>query len=87
LALKVTFCCEFAGIAQKYGISYPEVRDIFIPDGRMGDSHTFVYPEHPYYDSHCLNKDIPALIAFAGEAYAPLMSAMNKINSDKKRGI
>ena len=29
---------------------------------RMGDSHTFVSKDHPYYDSHCLNKDIPALI-------------------------
>lgn len=31
-------------------------------DSRMGDSHTYVNPDNPYYDSHCLNKDIPALI-------------------------
>lgn len=28
----------------------------------MGDSHTYVNPDSLYYDSHCLNKDIPALI-------------------------
>jgi UDP-glucose 6-dehydrogenase len=87
LALKVTFCNEFADIAQKYGISYPELREIFIADGRMGDSHTFVYPEAPYYNSHCLNKDIPALIAFAGRETAPLMSAVDEINKYKKNEI
>jgi UDP-glucose 6-dehydrogenase len=53
----------------------------------MGDSHTFVYPEAPYYNSHCLNKDIPALIAFAGRETAPLMSAVDEINKYKKNEI
>ena len=62
LALKATFCNEFAMIAKSFGIDYPELREIFVLDERMGDSHTFVFPEQPYYDSHCLNKDVPALI-------------------------
>jgi nucleotide sugar dehydrogenase len=84
LALKVTFCCEFADIAKKYGVCYPELRELFILDERMGSTHTFVYPEKPYYDSHCLNKDVSALINFAGDS-APLMQCMHKINLERKK--
>lgn len=84
LALKVTFCCEFADVAKQFGISYPELRELFIADERVGASHTFVYPEKPYYDSHCFNKDIPAFISFAGEK-APLMLAVKEINELKKQ--
>lgn len=83
LALKVTFCCEFADIAKKFDVSYPELRELFAADERVGNSHTFVYPDKPYYDSHCFNKDIPALVNFAGEN-APLMSYVNKLNTEKK---
>jgi len=83
LALKVTFCCEFADIAKKFGVCYPELRELFVADERVGNSHTFVYPDKPYYDSHCFNKDVPALIKFAGEQ-APLMSSVNTINIERK---
>lgn len=82
LGLKVTFCCEFAEIAKDFGISYPELREIFIMDQRMGDSHTYVDPEQPYYDSHCLNKDIPALVNQSDKA--ELMKACMNINLSKK---
>ena len=82
LALKVTFCCEFADIAEEFGINYPELREIFIMDQRMGDSHTYVDPEKPYYDSHCLNKDIPALVNQTNKA--KLMKSCMEINLDKK---
>ena len=84
LALKVTFCSEFYDIADEYGISYPELREIFIQDERMGDSHTYVNPEETYFNSHCLNKDIPGLISQTKRA--PLMEAVYKINQDKKTG-
>jgi len=64
LAMKVTFCNEFALIANKIGVSYPELRELFILDERVGSSHTWVYPEQPYYDSHCLNKDVPIFLNF-----------------------
>ena len=83
LALKVTFCSEFYDIANQYGISYPELREIFVMDERMGDSHTYVDPDKPYYDSHCLNKDIPALINQSENA--KLMKACMDINLYKKR--
>lgn len=82
LALKVTFCCEFADIAKDFGINYPELREIFIMDQRMGDSHTYVDPEKPYYDSHCLNKDIPALVNQTNKA--KLMRSCMEINLNKK---
>lgn len=84
LALKVTFCSEFYDIAKQFGISYPALREIFIQDERMGDSHTYVNPEQTYFNSHCLNKDIPGLISQTDRAL--LMKAMYKINQDKKSG-
>ena len=83
LALKVTFCCEFADIANDFGVSYSELREIFVMDERMGDSHTYVDPDKPYYDSHCLNKDIPALVNQTDKA--KLMKACMNINLDKKQ--
>ncbi len=86
LALKVTFCSEFFEVAKAMGISYSELREIFIMDERMGESHTLVYSDKPYYDSHCLNKDIPAFIHFTNklEIETPLISSVNKININKK---
>lgn len=82
LAMKVTFCAEFATIAKEKDVSYPELRELFLLDERMGRSHTFVYEEAPYYDSHCLNKDIPALVAQTGKAH--LMESVERINRIKK---
>jgi len=59
LATKVSFCNQFYNICQQEGINYEELRELFILDSRMGASHTFVYEDTPYWDSHCLNKDVP----------------------------
>ena len=59
LATKVSFCNQFYEICQKENINYEELRELFILDKRMGGSHTFVYKDKPYWDSHCLNKDVP----------------------------
>ena len=83
LAMKVAFCSEFSIIAENFGISYQELREIFILDERMGDSHTLIKNEQPYYDSHCLNKDIPGMIAQSKEAL--LLKAVNNINNFRKR--
>lgn len=61
LAYKVNFCVEFAEAANKCGVNYEELRELFILDPRVSPAHTFVYNEHPYYDSHCLNKDVPSI--------------------------
>lgn len=64
LAAKVTFCNEFHRIAERIGVNYDVLRELWLLDPRVNRSHTFVYRDEPYFDSHCLNKDVPALIAF-----------------------
>lgn len=86
IAVKVTFCNEFAKIAEQYGIYYEDLRECFIADERISPSHTYVYKDKPYYDSHCLNKDIPALIKMCekDEISIPLMSSIYNINKKMK---
>jgi len=86
LALKVTFCNEFAKVAKAIGVEYAELRELFTLDERLGASHTFVYPDKPYYDSHCLNKDIPAFIKFSEDnGFVPqLMETVYNINTKEK---
>jgi len=83
LALKVTFCNEFAVLAKIFDVSYPELRELFIADERVGSSHTFCYPDKPYYDSHCFNKDVAALVKFA-DMNVPLITNMYEINLSRK---
>lgn len=64
LATKVVFCNEFYRIAKELNVNYNELRQGFIADPRVNPSHTFVYEDSPYYDSKCLNKDIPAILHF-----------------------
>ena len=88
IALKVTFCNEFAAAAKQYGINYEDLRNCFIADERVSPSHTFVFKNQPYYDSHCLNKDIPAYITQCKQdnIQVPLMETVHKINLQKKLG-
>ena len=59
LATKVSFCNQFYELSEKYNISYEELRELFLLDNRVNPSHTFVYRDKPYWDTHCLNKDVP----------------------------
>jgi UDPglucose 6-dehydrogenase len=88
LALKVVFCNEFAKIAQKIGVDYDLLRELFLADSRVGRSHTWVYDDKPGYDSHCLNKDIPALLAFCREIgyNGGIMEAVDRVNTAFKAG-
>lgn len=81
LATKVSFCNQFYNICQKYGISYEELRELFILDKRAGESHTFVYKDKPYWDSHCLNKDV-SYIAYNEDA--ELLKDICKFNNKQK---
>lgn len=82
LGMKVAFCCQFYNIAEQLGISYEELRELFILDERVNPSHTFVYSKHPYYQSHCLDKDIPAIANFAD---AKLLKSVIKFNEEQKQ--
>lgn len=61
LAVRVSFCVQFFEIAESYGVEYEELRELFLLDPRTNPAHTFVYRDHPYWESHCLSKDVPAI--------------------------
>lgn len=81
LATKVSFCQQFYNLAKEIGIDYEDMRELFILDPRVNPSHTFVYEDQPWWDSKCLNKDVPAI----AETYnAPLLLDVIKFNEGQK---
>ena len=50
-------------------------------DDRINPSHTLVYEEQPFYDSHCFNKDIPS---FANKFNDKFMKTVDEINTERK---
>ena len=81
LATKVSFCNQFYNIAKENDIDYETLRELFILDPRVNPSHTFVYDEHPYWSSHCLNKDVPTIAKWGN---AELLQAIIKFNEKQK---
>ena len=81
LATKVSFCNQFYNICLNNDINYEELRELFILDKRMGESHTFVYKDKPYWDSHCLNKDVPSI---AYTENATLLKSVCEFNNKQK---
>ena len=81
LATKVVFCNSFAEACKKAGIEYDDVREGWLMDDRINPSHTIVYEEQPFYDSHCFNKDIPA---FANKFNDKFMKMVDEINTERK---
>lgn len=82
LATVVSFCTQMFEICQNYGLNYEELRELFILDPRVNPSHTFVYENHPYWDSHCLNKDVNYLATWAD---AQFLQDMIKFNDEQKK--
>lgn len=81
LATKVSFCIQFKQICDKENVSYEEVREMFLLDERVNPSHTFVYNDHPYWESHCLDKDVPAIAEYES---ADLLKAVIEFNQKCK---
>lgn len=81
IATKVSFCTEFNTICNKLGLNYNELRELFILDPRVSPSHTFVYKDTPYWDSHCLNKDV---VAVANQFDMDLLKQVVRYNNDQK---
>ena len=67
LATKVTFCNTFYDIAEKFGVDYHKLREAWLMDPRMGESHTLVYPDNRGYSGKCLPKDIQSITTQAQE--------------------
>lgn len=77
LAARVSFCVQFWEIAIRYGVNYPEMRELLLNDERFSRAHTFVYDSHPYWESHCFDKDLRAIVKVAG---APLIEGVIQYN-------
>lgn len=62
LGLTVVECNSIKRMCDEIEIHYEDVRELWRDvDPRAPLSHTYVYDNHPFYDSHCLNKDIRAM--------------------------
>ena len=83
LAAKVSLCIQFWEIAREYGVSYPELRELLLEDKRFSRAHTFVYDDHPYWESHCFDKDLAAITAVSN---APLIDAVIQYNQQCRAG-
>lgn len=68
LATKVSFCNEFYEIAERFGVDYDELRELWLLDPRMGKTHTFVFPDRRGFGGKCLPKDLAAILRSAGSA-------------------
>ena len=77
LAARVSFCVQFWEIAKEYEVSYPEMRELLLNDERFSRAHTFVYDAHPYWESHCFDKDLRAI---AKVSDAPLIEGVLRYN-------
>ena len=59
----------------------PEMRELLLEDRRFSRAHTFVYDGHPYWESHCFDKDLPAI---AKVSDAPLIEEVIRYNEQCK---
>lgn len=74
LAMKVAFCNEFFDVANRFGVDYNELRELWLLDPRIGKSHTFVFPDKRGFGGKCLPKDLDAIItAVEHEGYEPTL--------------
>jgi len=89
LANQVTFANEFYRIANRLDVSYTDLRELFVCDSRVSPSHTFVYEDQPYWDSHCLNKDVRAITGFCEQLeYDPkFLRSIIDVNEKFKQDI
>ena len=66
-AVKVSFLNEMYDLAERVGVSYESLRDMWLADGRIGNSHIDV-PGHDGnrgYGGRCFPKDVKALYKWA----------------------
>lgn len=82
LAYKVSFMTQFWEISKQAGVSYTELRELFLQDPRVHPANTLVYSDHPFWSSHCYNKDVPSI---ANQFDAKLLKEMMKFNQLMKK--
>lgn len=67
-ATKVTFCNEWADIAQTFGVEYDVLRELWLLDPRVERMHTAVFKNSRGYGGKCYPKDIAAIVSEAKDA-------------------
>ena len=85
LALKVGFCNSFYDLCQGLGIEYEAVRELWLQDSRVGESHTLVTEERGY-GGKCLPKDVAAVCATARGSGTPLdlLETLQEVNTRQR---
>lgn len=83
-AMKVMFCTEFYMMAQKSGVDYKELRNLWTLDGRVDPDHTMVFPDKLGFGGKCLPKDLSAIIEWSkANSHTPMLleilQIMNKV--------
>jgi len=84
-AVKIAFMNEMYEVAEKFGLKYNDLKDMFLADGRIGNSHVDV-PGHDGYKGYggkCFPKDIQAFIKWAENCglYLDMCKAAEKVNN------
>ncbi len=54
IATKVMFCNEFYDLAERAGVDYNQLREIFLADPRVSRDHTYVYKDNRGFSGKCL---------------------------------
>lgn len=83
-AVKVVFCNEFFDLCEKMGIDYNRVREAWISDPRIGNSHTFVYEDNRGFGGSCLPKDANSIAKQARDVGRELQVVESAIAKNKK---
>jgi UDPglucose 6-dehydrogenase len=80
LATKVAFVNQFYDIAKSLGADFDAVRELWLVDPRVGESHTVVTEERGFRGK-CLPKDISAMVAaMSKHGGAPMLEAIRDYN-------
>jgi len=87
-AMKVTFANEMRKICETLGVDFWEAREGWALDNRVEKMHSAAFAESRGYNSHCYNKDVPALIRCAEKAgYEPKLLKEVVASNARIRGI
>lgn len=80
LVLKQTFCNEFFNISNSYGVSYNELRELFILDKRITGIRTHVNEDTLKLNHHCHSKDLPAIANSTENEFLKYLASKHVIN-------
>jgi len=83
-ATKVGFCNEMYDLAQRIGVSWTELRELWVLDPRLNPMHTLVFPDKRGFGGKCFPKDTEALLAFSKKMESPLTILDSVIQSNKR---